>query len=181
MKLSLSLIIACVLCGCATPYQSNGLLSFRGGFKDTQLEEDVFRVVFKANIYSSPYRTKELALLRAAELTLENGFSYFAIIVQSSGYDTLSFTRPAQVTTTVNGASSSYGNVYLNPYGGSYSGTSNSTTAATTTYTPPQTFLGPSTPVAELLFRSFRTKPDGFYTFDAKVVQESLKKKYDVK
>jgi len=51
------------------------------------------------------------------------------------------------------------------------------TTTATTTYTPPQTFLGASTPVAGLLFRSFRTKPDGFFTFDAKVVQESLKKK----
>jgi hypothetical protein len=181
MKLLLSFILACVLCGCATPYQSDGLLSFSGGFTDTQLEEDVFRVVFKANIYSSPYRTKELALLRAAELTLKNGFNYFAIIDQSNGYDTLSYTRPAEVTTTVNGTGSSYGNVYLNPYGGSYSGVSNTTTTATSTYTPPQTFLVASTPVAGLLFRSFHTKPDGFFSFDAKVVQEALKKKYDVK
>jgi hypothetical protein len=38
-----------------------------------------------------------------------------------------------------------------------------------------------STPVSGLLVRCFRSKPDGFYSFDASVVKQSLRQKYGVK
>lgn len=63
--------------GCATPYQRTGLA---GGYSEAQLDENVFRVSFAGNGYTGRERAVEFTLLRSAELTLENGFLYFAII-----------------------------------------------------------------------------------------------------
>jgi len=66
-----------LLTACATGYQSSG---FTGGFKDTQLAPDVFRVSFSGNGFTSSDRVQDFALLRAAELTLANDARYFAVI-----------------------------------------------------------------------------------------------------
>src|SRR5882724_2256033 len=71
----LTLILS--LAGCATTYQPQ---SFSGGFSETQLDKNVFRVSFKGNGYTQAERAEEMALLRSAELTLKNGFKYFVII-----------------------------------------------------------------------------------------------------
>ena len=64
-----ALSLALVLSGCATAYQSNSLT---GGYTDTQLAPDVFRVSFSGNAFTSNDRVQDFALLRAAELTLAN-------------------------------------------------------------------------------------------------------------
>jgi len=71
MKYILPLLI--LLSACSTPYKpSHG----GTGYSDTQVNTDSFIVGFKGG---SPLRTKELALLRSAEVTLANGYSYFVV------------------------------------------------------------------------------------------------------
>jgi|GEM_PF-906749 len=66
--------------GCeATPYQRAGLSSKRG-FSETRLSEDTFHVVFRANYTTSVQTLREYLYRRAAELTLEHGFRYFAVV-----------------------------------------------------------------------------------------------------
>ncbi|MCP4666945.1 MAG: hypothetical protein GY849_11315 [Deltaproteobacteria bacterium] len=76
MKRLLPIAIALFLCGCATPYQKKG---FSGGYKETRLKKNVFRVSFKGNSFTDKRRASDFALLRCAELTLEKGFRFFAI------------------------------------------------------------------------------------------------------
>ena len=63
-------------CGCATPYQENGFL---GGYKETRLKKNVYRISFKGNPFTDKSRASDFALLRCAEVTLERGFRFFAI------------------------------------------------------------------------------------------------------
>ena len=64
------------LWGCATPYQESG---FSGGYKETRLKKNVFRVSFKGNSFTDKRRASDFALLRCAEVTLEKGFRFFVI------------------------------------------------------------------------------------------------------
>jgi len=181
MKQKLLLIFGCVslclLAGCSTSYQSIGLT---GGFSDTQYTPDAFRVIFRGNIYTSGERAQDFALLRASELTIQHGFTCFAIVDENNTTTTSSFTTPGHADTAAYGTGYSSGNVYLNPYGGSYSGTSSAYVNASTTYTPPQTYVFYK-PQTGLMFRCFKTKPDDVFTFDAIFLQQSLKQKYHIK
>lgn len=47
------------------------------GFKNTQIESDRFRVSYTAN---NPAEAQDYALLRAAQITLDEGYSHFKII-----------------------------------------------------------------------------------------------------
>ena len=51
------------LTGCATPYQP---MSFGGGFAETQLDENVFRVEVRGNGFTGRERVQDFALLRGA-------------------------------------------------------------------------------------------------------------------
>lgn len=77
MRKLTALFATLFLAGCATKYQSFG---FSGGFSEVQLDTNVFRVSFKGNGYSSGDRVEEMALLRSAEVTLNNGFTHFAVV-----------------------------------------------------------------------------------------------------
>jgi hypothetical protein len=169
---ALSLVV-----GCATPYQST---SFRGGYSETALAPDIFRVIFRGNGYTSPERAQDFALLRASELTLQRGFTCFAIFDERISTTTQSFTTPGYAHTTASGTGYSSGNIYLNPYGGSYSGTSSMDVNATTTYSPPQTYVFYK-PQTGLLIKAFQSKPEGIFTFDAGFLQQSVKQKYGIK
>ena len=161
----LSILLLSTLCsGCATPYQPTG---FTGGYSETQLAPDVFRVFFRGNGYTSGERAQDFALLRAAELTLEGDFKHFAIIDESSSTEVVPFTMPGSSQTT--------GSAHIQ---GSYR-SSYVTYSEHTTYYPPETYLV-HRPRSELLIRCFPDKPDGNFTFDAAFLQESLNKKYKI-
>jgi hypothetical protein len=153
------LVLTCA--GCATSYHSSG---FTGGFSDTQLAPDLFRVTFRGNGYTPPDRSQDLALLRAADLTMEKGYSQFAIVDESNSTRTQTFTTAGHARTT--GTATIYG--------------SNATYSSYTTYKPGQTFTfyKPST---GLLVQCFKEKPDGVFTFDAAFLQQSLRQKYKIK
>jgi hypothetical protein len=81
-KLVLPATLALILASCATPYASSGFL---GGYSDTVLAPDVYRISFQGNGYTSKERTQDFAMLRAAELTLSHGYRYFGLINESEG------------------------------------------------------------------------------------------------
>jgi hypothetical protein len=150
-----------IVAGCATPYGSTG---FAGGYSDTQLAPDAFRITFSGNGFTTPERTQDFALLRAADLTLSHGFHYFAIVAGGSGGSTSTITLPG----------SSYTTASATGYGNSVYGT------ATTTYIPP-TNIPIFKPSSGLLIRCFSERPPGGYAFDAQFLSNSLRAKYHVK
>jgi len=73
-----------MFCGCATPYQKMGLT---GGFRDKQLEPGVYSVLFAGNGYINPNTVSKYMLYRTAEITVENGYDYFAFIMDRGRTD----------------------------------------------------------------------------------------------
>ena len=161
MRAFLSLLAITGLTACATAYQPEGL---SGGFTETQLDKNVFRVSFQGNGYTRPERAEEMALLRSAELTLKNGFTHFAIVDGRSRTDYSAFTTPTQSRTT--GTVSSFGNTsYLN---------------AQTRTTGGQTFIA-AKPSSTNTIICFTEKPEtGAFVYDAHFLFNSLGAKYGV-
>jgi hypothetical protein len=161
MRPLLVLVFGVVLAGCATPYQPEGL---SGGFTETQLDTNVFRVSFRGNGATHADRAEELALLRSADLTLKNGFTHFVIIDAHSRSQLGTYTTPTQSYTTAN--ATAYGN---SAYG----------TARTTTYGG-QTFLI-SKPSTTNTIMCFSGKPDiQALVYDAQFICNSIGQKYGV-
>ncbi|MBW7895673.1 MAG: hypothetical protein H3C27_11210 [Opitutaceae bacterium] len=159
--LTVTLVISLLLTGCATSYQSSG---FTGGYSETKLAPDVVRVVFHGNGYTRQERAQDLALLRAAELTLEAGCSYFVVISKNSDTKAQSFTTAGTSHTT--------GSAYVVGNKAYYSGQ--------TTHYPGQTvtFYKPKTGI---LVQFLKEKPSEGFVFDAAFLVEELKKKYGIK
>ena len=85
------LLIAGLLAGCAMmmagmtgklPPNAYGPSGKRGGYSQTQIAEDRFLVYFKGT-WSEEERVTDLAMLRAAQLTIEQGASHFVILSQA--------------------------------------------------------------------------------------------------
>lgn len=83
--LSLGLVLAAALAGCATPttpYQpfvAHGAAGIHGGYSDRQLAPDRYFVSFHGNSMTSRDRVEGYMLYRAAELTLQNGYDWFVL------------------------------------------------------------------------------------------------------
>lgn len=154
MKRLIVFSVFAILAACASPYQKDGL---GGGYSETQLSENVFKVSFRGNGYTSSDRATDMALLRSAEVSLENGFKYFAVIDEKNSASYGSYTTP----TTTNASVTVYGN---SAYG------------TATTYGG-QTFLV-TKPRSTNLIACFKEKPDDVYTFDAEFLSKSLRKKF---
>ncbi|MCP9291387.1 CC0125/CC1285 family lipoprotein [Gracilimonas sediminicola] len=79
----LSLILLTLfIAGCATSYHPE---NWRGyGFTEKQLSEQSYLVSFSGNSRTSPTDVQHMLLRRCAELTIQNGFSYFLILDKDS-------------------------------------------------------------------------------------------------
>lgn len=79
-----SAALALALAGCAgqgsTPYQPVGASAVSGGYSDTRLAEDRFRVAFAGNRLTSRAQVEAFLLRRAAELSLQQGYDWFVIV-----------------------------------------------------------------------------------------------------
>ena len=73
--------VAVALTACATPYVQQGLI---GGFDAKDLGQDVYRVRFAGNSYTSRETVQTYWLYRSAELAVENGFTGFEILSDMS-------------------------------------------------------------------------------------------------
>lgn len=147
--------------GCSTPYKSNG---FRGGYSETLLAPDLFRVFFRGNGHTSHEKVQDFALLRAAELAEQYGYPFFLIVDEQNLTTAHSFATPGNATTT--GSVNFYGNQ------ANYS--------EHTTYNPAQihTYYKPKT---GLLVKCLKTKPENQFAFDAAFIAKSIKEKYGIK
>ena len=162
MTTRLVFVIALAMLACATPYQRQG---YRGGFSETQLDENVFRVSFNGNGFTSGGRAVDFALLRSAELARERGYHYFVIVEKTGGYSYSSYTTPTQSHTT--GTATSYGNTtHVN---------------ATTTTTGGETHLIAKPGVSNTIV-CLKQKPENFQgmVYNADFLYLSLSQKYGI-
>lgn len=107
----LAVAVATALAGCATAYQSTGV---SGGFSEMQMAQDTYRIRFSGNGFTGADAVSEMAMLRAAELTLQSGYTHFIILGAGDSVETSYITQPGTTYTT------------LTPnYGGGYNATSN--------------------------------------------------------
>lgn len=160
-KLSLLLFTFALLQGCATSYHKS---SFNGGYSETQLGENIFRVSFSGNGYTGGERVADFVLLRSAELALENGYAFFVVIDEKDVSSSYTYTTP----TTSNTSASVY------RYGNYTNGN-----ATTTTYGG-QTYNIRSPGVVSTIL-CFKEKPNNAFTFDAKFILKSISAKYRIK
>ena len=80
MKKSLCIAFSlCIVAGCATSYKAAKKPTANGYFS-VQLQEGLFNVSFKGNEDTSVKVVKDYALLRSAEICLENGYKSFSIV-----------------------------------------------------------------------------------------------------
>ena len=156
------LALALAFASCATPYQNQG---FRGGFSETQLDENVYTVQFQGNGYTSGERAVDFTLLRSAELALDHGFQFFVIVAQQSGYRYGTYTTPTQSNTTAT----------ANSYG------STTTVRATTTTTGGETHLiaKPGTSNTIVCLKERPTNYQGM-VYNAAFVYRSITQKYGI-
>lgn len=81
MKSSNIILLVCALflssCATITPYQSE---QYGGGYADLPLAEGRYKVSVRGNGYTDRQRVYNIAQVRAAEITLNNGKTHFVII-----------------------------------------------------------------------------------------------------
>lgn len=161
---TISLIaVMLILSGCgATPYQrigAGGYLGASGGYSSTQLDANVFEVMFKGNSDTSRNRANNFVLLRSAELAIENGYEYFVIIDTQQYSKNSIFTTPTTSTTKITP------NI-------------DGTATAKTIMDGGKTHLV-SEPRSSKTIVCFNEKPEGF-SYNARFIEKSLKKKYQL-
>jgi hypothetical protein len=90
MRIFLSALALLALTACATTPAAYGPAtgSTRYGYSETQIEKDRYRVTYRDN--TGAPRADDLSLLRAAELTLQNGYDWFVVtqrgLQETGGY-----------------------------------------------------------------------------------------------
>ncbi len=80
--------------GCATPIGYYKAKDSEGGYSETKMQEGVYSIEFKGNSDTSVQRVLDFAYLRAADLTLKNGYKYFTVSNQKTDRTTTSSSVP---------------------------------------------------------------------------------------
>lgn len=85
MRLALTAAVMILIAGCATavgtayaPADSKGY-----GYSDVKVESDRYRITFAGDGATSPDTVEDMALLRAADIALANGYDWFRVIGRS--------------------------------------------------------------------------------------------------
>jgi hypothetical protein len=94
--LAVALALAGALAGCATPtpYQRTVPGASSGGYFDTQIEANRWRVTFAGNSVTPRETVEAYLLYRAAELTVQQGYDWFSMADRSTenkGYSYLDY------------------------------------------------------------------------------------------
>ena len=170
--LPILLVLLVLFSGCATTYQSNG---FSGGYSETQLDENVFKVAFRGNGYTGRERVADFTLLRSAELAMQSGYKYFVIVDANSYTSSSTYTTPTTATTSVN--ANTYGTA--NTYGNNTTYNANTYGTATTTVSGGQTY-NISKPSSSNTIVCFKEKPTTGFSYNAEFIFNNITKKYDI-
>jgi len=78
IRIIIVLVITFLLLSCATTYRSSKG-SYTGGYYEDKISNNEYIVGCSANGYTSSERAFDIALIRAAEITLQQGFEYFLV------------------------------------------------------------------------------------------------------
>ena len=83
------LVAMLLLSGCGTLGRLNGgeILVSAGDFTEEQLGPNLFRITFRGNVALNDAAASDLSLLRSAEVIVNNGYSYFVIMIPAPGTD----------------------------------------------------------------------------------------------
>src|SRR5918998_6202716 len=86
---AIALAAGLAACATATPYQPAQLTSAgpTNGFYEVPLEQNRWRVTFAGNTLTARQQVEDSLLLRAAELTLAQGFDHFVAVNRSTERD----------------------------------------------------------------------------------------------
>lgn len=144
------------LSGCATPYKPAASASDYG-YSESRLDEDKFSVRYIGSDADSAAVVSDYTFLRAAEVTLEHGFTHFEILDSRDQSKTSAYTTPVTANTQISPVT---GQATTYTYGG-ISGTSSE----------PQSFL------TIVCHRGKPTVENGAI-FDAEFLKNSLREKY---
>lgn len=74
-------------CATSTAYAPVGYDGQRGGYAEQRLEGDRYRVSFSGNSVTSREQVEMGLLLRAAEITVENGYDWFSTVERATDRD----------------------------------------------------------------------------------------------
>jgi len=149
----ISTLFILIFSGCSTKY---GQQSFKGGYSETRLSENIFIVTFKGNAFISKEEVSDYLLLRNSELTLNNGFSYFAIVSDDLTIDEIQRGSTYKDTGKISPT-------------GYYK--------STTTESRGSTFKKPT---RQNKIVCFKDKREDIFLYDAKFIQKNLKEKYEI-
>ncbi len=82
-------------CATSTPYQPNVKgQSTSGGYSEVRVEPNRYRVNFTGNSLTTRETVEGYLLFRAAELTIESGYDWFAIVDRDTDKKTQSYVEP---------------------------------------------------------------------------------------
>ena len=73
-RLFVRVFLPFALGACAATYHADRI---DGGYRDTRIDTNVFRIVYQGDIRQKQADTDEMALLRSAEVAAQNGFAWF--------------------------------------------------------------------------------------------------------
>lgn len=79
MRLIAVLLSALALAGCSAT-------AYKGGYGDSQVSQNVFKIDTRVNGFSPRQRAEEIAMLRASEITCLKGYQYFDVISEETKF-----------------------------------------------------------------------------------------------
>ena len=140
LKLACLAALALASTSCQTPYGSKGLF---GGFTETRLDANTYRVSFQGNGYTSKETVESYTLMRCAELTRESGFDWFLVLDSDTERTDTQVHSGSTTTSSTYGASDSWGSASADARGGDVSFDGGSASwSSTTSRTGPSTTVG---------------------------------------
>ena len=154
-----------MLAGCTTPtaYGPNGL---KGGYSEDRLASDTWAVKAEGNVYSTKSRMLDIAMMRAAELTIENGFVSFEVTGGDGAFiKTWNWTNPGHSVS--NGTADTY---YSN-------GVANTHISNTTTHYP-ASHSSADFPEANVIVKMYKKSGAPKNAYDAESVIKNIKPRF---
>jgi len=164
---TLAIALILVFGACATPYAP----AKKGrGYSDFQIATNEFQVGFKANGSTSAQQAQDFALLRAAELSLQHGYPYFAVVDITNTSSAKPYVARQRYIST-------------NPFGG---GMEPPVPGYYSSFEPvylfdveePRVYFQPGT---SLRIQCFPVKPTKPFTYEAASLQQSLRQKHKLR
>jgi hypothetical protein len=100
-------LVALAACASAPTVYGPAASSQSAGYRETRIEPDRFRVTFRANGDLKAPQVEDLALRRAADVTLQNGADWFRVVTRFT--DQIGGSSGGGTSVGVGGSTGSYG------------------------------------------------------------------------